>query len=610
MTLRRRILVGYGISLTLIGIVLAWAIYHLSLLSNAIEGILRENYKSIQAASHMIESAAEQELTVYEGLTGGDPDSQVHLLEEQSDFLQWLGRGRDNITVSGEGAVIDSIEQEYTTLLTRYQDLNRLLIVNPAAGLQYYRQALVPQLDKVRLKVSTLREMNQLRMYQASTDAQKLGMEAVWSMVIIGGAGLLVGLGFSVLVSRMLVKPIGRLTEATRRLAEGDYSVKIPLKSNDELGRLADEFNKMTDKLGIYQNMNLEQLVNEKLKNEAILAGLDDGIVVVSPELEVISVNPAARRILDLGYEKVERRRLMDVVRQERLIERVRQTVQQGRPPDPDDDSDVISLRRQDATRYYSFTITPVRNREEALSGVVVMLHDVTRLKELDRLKSEFVMSASHELRTPLTGIGMSVELLLENTASRLNENDRELLEAAREEVARLKELISDLLDLSKIESGRIEMALEPVTVRGLFERVESLTRATAREKRITLELRLPDDLPEVRADVDKIYWVLTNLVGNALKYAPRGGWVRLGAQRVGERVHLTVQDNGPGIAPEEQSRIFGKFVQVRGGEQAGGSGLGLAIAKEIVRAHGGSIWVESAPGQGSSFIFTLPIAE
>jgi NtrC-family two-component system sensor histidine kinase KinB len=218
-------------------------------------------------------------------------------------------------------------------------------------------------------------------------------------------------------------------------------------------------------------------------------------------------------------------------------------------------------------------------------------------------------MAASHELRTPLTGMGMSIDLLLEHAAQGLSEKDRELLQAAHEEVHRMKALVNDLLDLSKIEAGRIELEFEQVPVHTLFEHVQEVFKGQAEIKHIRLTSELAVDLPEVRADANKVTWVLTNLISNALRYVRQDGQIQIAAKKIGPHVHLSVRDDGPGIPPEYQSKIFQKFVQVKG-RQSGGTGLGLAICKEIVRAHGGAIWVESSPGQGSTFTFTLPVAQ
>lgn len=202
----------------------------------------------------------------------------------------------------------------------------------------------------------------------------------------------------------------------------------------------------------------------------------------------------------------------------------------------------------------------------------------------------------------------MSVDLLVEHASGHLPEQDRELLRAAQEEVHRMKALVGDLLELSRIEAGRIELELEAVPVRTLLDHARAVFRNQLDMKRIHFVAETGEEAGAVRADANKITWVLTNLISNALRYVGEDGHIRLSARKAGPRIHLFVRDDGPGIPLEYQSRIFQKFVQVKGREP-GGSGLGLAICKEIVRAHGGTIWVESAPGQGSTFIFTLPTA-
>jgi NtrC-family two-component system sensor histidine kinase KinB len=172
-----------------------------------------------------------------------------------------------------------------------------------------------------------------------------------------------------------------------------------------------------------------------------------------------------------------------------------------------------------------------------------------------------------------------------------------------------MKALVNDLLDLSKIEAGKIELEFENVSVQSLFENVQEVFKGQAEMKQVKLISELTGDLPKVRADANKVTWVLTNLISNALRYVRQDGQIQIEAKKIGSHVHLSVRDDGPGIPPEYQSRVFQKFVQVKG-RQSGGTGLGLAICKEIVRAHGGAIWVESSPGQGSTFTFTLPVAQ
>jgi NtrC-family two-component system sensor histidine kinase KinB len=258
--------------------------------------------------------------------------------------------------------------------------------------------------------------------------------------------------------------------------------------------------------------------------------------------------------------------------------------------------------------KHCEYAVTPVAARDGRATGAVLLLRDLTRLFDVERLKSEFVTAASHELRSPLTGLSMSVDLLLERAADGMAARDRELLEAAHEEVHRLQALIDDLLDLSRIEAGRIEMAFADVPVASLFGHVASIFESQLAEKGISLELDPAADLPLVRADANKATWVLTNLVSNALRYVSPGGRIALAARPAGRFVRFAVSDDGPGMPPEVRERIFQKFVHAEG-PPSGGTGLGLAICHEIVRAHGGTIWVESSTDQGTTFAFTLPAA-
>ena len=236
---------------------------------------------------------------------------------------------------------------------------------------------------------------------------------------------------------------------------------------------------------------------------------------------------------------------------------------------------------------------------------VILLLRDVTRLHELDRLKSEFVLTASHELRTPLAGIGMAINLVLEKALPKLADEEKELLWASHKEVRRLSALVKDLLDLSKIEAGKLEMAFEALAPARLCEQALASVRHQAQAKHIEAALKVPDDLPLVRADPVKIVWVLINLLANAVRHTHEGGRIELSAAVDGGQVRFAVRDDGEGVPYEDQSRIFDKFVQVNSKNNEEGTGLGLAISREIVRAHQGNIWLDSHPGEGSTFTFT-----
>jgi NtrC-family two-component system sensor histidine kinase KinB len=609
-TLRKKIFIGYGITLILMVLVLVWAFINMWDLGQASDAILRENYKSILAAENMVYAIERQDSAILLVFAEYEEQGWKQFHENESEFFQWLARAKDNITIEGEETIVKNIETGYSSYLQHVVELKSISISNLRKRATFYHEAILPSFLSVRDTCIRLREINQQNMFKVSDRARYIAKRAIWSMAIIGIAAVGIGIGFSLLLSNFITKPVRQMVEATQKIAEGNYDIQISSPSSDELGHLAEEFNSMTKKLKGFHDLNIEQIIAEKGKSEAIIRSIDDGIILVDAEFKVTGMNPMARRILDIQPDSPPNRHFLEVVKSAELFNYINQSMQSGKPPNIEEKENVFTVERNGTRYHYQFSITPVSGKKGVLIGVVLLLRDVTRLTELDRLKSEFVMTASHELRTPLTSIGMSIDLLMESGRKKLDDKEQELLSAAHEDVQRLKVLVNNLLDLSRIEAGKIEMEFSSVPVRLLFEKVYSIFKKQVEEKRISLSFHSPEEIPDVKADSDKIIWVLTNLISNALHYAPQGGHIHLSADSFLPYNQISVHDDGPGIPFEYQSKIFDKFVQIKSGKVLGGSGLGLTICKEIVRAHGGTIWVESVPGAGSTFTFTLPIWE
>jgi NtrC-family two-component system sensor histidine kinase KinB len=609
-TLRKKIFIGYGITLVLMVLILVWAFINLWQLGQASDAILKENYKSILAAENMVYAIERQDSAILLVFAGYEEQGWKQFRENESEFFQWLARAKDNITVEGEAKIVNMIETEYSKYLNHVSQLRPISTAGPRKTGPFYHETILPSFLSVRDTCIRLREINQENMFKVSDRARYIAKRAIWSMAIIGIAAVGIGIGFSLLLSNLLTKPVHQMVEATQKIAEGNYDIQIPTHSSDELGRLTDEFNSMTQKLKGFHDLNIEQIMAEKRKSEAIIRSIDDGIILVDAEFKITGMNPMARRILDIQPDGPQNRHFLEVVKSEPLFRYIQQSMESGKPPSMDEKENVFTVERNGAQYHYQFSITPVRGKKGVLIGVVLLLRDVTRLRELDRLKSEFVMTASHELRTPLTSIGMSIDLLIEGAKQKLNEKEQQLLLAAHEDLQRLKVLVNNLLDLSRIEAGKMEMEFDNIPVHMLFEKVMTIMKPQAEEKGVSLSLDVLKELPRVKADANKVMWVLTNLISNSLRYTERGGHIRLFAEPLGSYVHISVKDDGTGIPYEYQSKIFDKFVQIKSDKVLGGSGLGLAICKEMVRAHGGTIWVDSIPGEGSVFTFTLPIGE
>jgi NtrC-family two-component system sensor histidine kinase KinB len=613
-TLRKKIFAGYGIVLVLLLVVLGWSLVHIGRLGRASDAILSENYKSIFAAENMINALERQDSAILLMLHGNNEEGISQFRKYEMAFMEWLSRAKDNITIAGEDSILYRIDDDYKNYLVQFTILkdvynNKRITINEMLQ-TLYKGLLLKTFRRLSTSCTDLRELNQATMFKASDDAVRLAHHAKISMTFIGLLTITVGVGFSLLLSRFLTQPIYQLITGTHEIAEGNYKVSIPKRSSDEFGLLADDFNTMTQKLKAYHDLNIERLMSERRKSDAIISSIDEGLVFVDADFKIVNINPAAAKIFNIDIHSAKERHFLEIINQPALFGYIKNASETGKHPAIETDQNILTVKHDENIKYYQFYITPVRTINDVSKGVVLLLRDITRLKELDLFKSQFVMTASHELRTPLTSSIMSIDLLVERSLEILDEKDRALLNAAQEELHRLRILINDLLELSKIESGKIDLVFDNVILSDLAERALSVLKSQAMESGIDLIVDMPQNLPAVHIDPNKITWVITNLVSNAFRYTPRGGYVKITAEPVGSQVKISVADNGTGIPYEYQSRIFDKFVQVKTNNVSNGSGLGLAICKEIVRAHKGTIWVDSIPEEGSTFSFTLPVAE
>jgi NtrC-family two-component system sensor histidine kinase KinB len=609
MNLKRKILIGYGFAFGLMGLVATWAIINLWTLGKTTDGILRDYYRSIIAVENMVDALGLLDSSVLLMLMGDMEKGTLQYQKNDALFWEWLGRSRDSIAVKGESEVILTIEAvygDYNNKIKEIYDFEGKKWVSFPLSLKTYKESILPLFSKVKDTCLELRKMNEKTMYSASEKARQDARHAIWSTILVASIASVTALFFSLVFAEKLVLPLRRFVEAAKKISAGEFSIQLSVETKDELGELAVEFNRMTSELRRYHVMNVDRIVAEKIKGEAILASIEDGLVVFDTDRKVTSINPAGCQILNVEFNEQGNLYCEQILPMNNICEIVKETLQTGSQPDIPDDCRVFTLGNEDSTRHYLFTATAIGRRDNNVSGVVLLLKDITQLREVERLKSEFVMAASHELRTPLTSLGMGIDLLIEHAVQFLPEREKELLYAAYDEVHRMKDMVHDLLDLSKIETGRIDLEFEKIPVATLFDHVRDIFKGQVSMKHINLTIDDTEFMPLVRADTNKIVWVLSNLISNALRYVEDGGHIRLSAERQGADINIAVHDDGVGIPQEWQTKIFQKFVRVNK-QEGGRTGLGLAICKEIIRAHGGTIWVNSETGRGSSFTFTLP---
>jgi len=414
------------------------------------------------------------------------------------------------------------------------------------------------------------------------------------SLIILMLAG-----SISLLYHRTLAARIDRLKAFSQRIADGDFR-HLPLdRKGDELAELSGTLNQTAARL----DATIRALTEERNQSAAVLASMAEGVVVVDPNQRVIYCNEAFRSAVNIENAAWEGRPVVEVIPNADLLK----YIEQMRTGGASITSELVvgSLR----TKSFAVTVTPIRH-DGLTAGSVMVLHDISELRRLERARRDFAANVSHEFKTPLTAIQGFAETLLSGGLED-PDNNRRFLHIIRDNAMRLGRLTDDLLKLSQIEAGKLELRLQPVAVGEVIGTCIEATRPQAEQKQIDLEADCRPDLPVVNADAPSLQQALQNLIDNAVRYSPPGARVLVRACVEGPNLVLSVTDHGPGIPKAEQERIFERFYRADAARsrESGGTGLGLSIAKHLVEAHGGRILVESEVGAGSTFSVLLPVA-
>ncbi|HEY7216791.1 MAG TPA: ATP-binding protein [Candidatus Binatia bacterium] len=591
-----------AIALAIVGI---FSVIVVSYLGSHSQTILKDNYRSVLAAQRMKEAIERMDSGAL-FIAAGQREKGIEQAEKNRPLFEAeLKVQEGNITEAGEKEFTAGLRNAWTDYQVKFARLEK------SAGAEEAKQLYFAELEaafyKVKAAADEILAINQDTMVRKSDNVRRTAERMNTITVTVALAALALGLFVSTFLTRRLLQPVSALSEATRKIGEGNFDTRAHVRGNDELAQLARDFNAMAGRLAEYRKSSLGELLQAHLSMQAAIDSLPDPVAVFGVEGNLQNVNQAAESLLGLRTDGAKEP-LKNVDASTRaVLERMRSHVLSGKGTFvPRGFEDAVQLTTLLGDRYFLPRATPVYESRGVIVGATVFLQDVTRLRRFEELKNDVVATIAHEFRTPLTSLRMAVHLCTEQVAGPLTDKQAELLHAAREDCDRLQAMVDDLLDMSRIESGRVELYPLPTPAGMLAENAVEQFQTEADAKGVRLSTNIT--IPEVRvlADHERVGHIFSNLINNALRHTQRDGSVTLGASVTNGAVRFTVTDTGKGIPKEYQERIFEKFFQV---PESGpkGTGLGLYIAKEIVRGHGGDIGVESEPGKGSTFWFTLP---
>lgn len=545
--------------------------------------ILKDNYESLNYVRIMQEILQNQEVP----LKG----------QALNTFQKNLRAECKNVTEPGEDRAVRSLAA------------NAEIMNHPASAYAARANAL-QQVQKHLLKIQSL---NLQAIARKNSDAQHTVNAAITYLGLIGSFILLILFSFIINFPSYIANPLKYFAEAFGQIARKNYQQRLYLNSNDEFAALAASFNDMAGRLDEWENSNLASIKSEKLRIEAIIEDMPDPIIGVDEAEDILFVNRAAKQVLNLGPGDARGENAAGIAKNNDLMARI---LNSG------DDEKILKVFTEGKESFFSLENREIdvpigemvskganQGKISLSAGRVYILRNITEFKELDQAKTNFIATISHELKTPISSIKMSVKLLMDPRVGMLSEEQRELAAHVSEDTDRLLKITGELLDLSQLETGNIQLNLTPVAPLDIVKYAIDAMQVQARQKDVTLRLISRKILPAIDADIEKTTWVLINFLSNALRYSPEHSEIILQLQDKSTEVIFSVRDSGKGIDDQYIGRLFERYFQVPAdGQNKSGSGLGLAISKDFIEAQNGRIWVESAIGEGSRFSFSVPV--
>jgi signal transduction histidine kinase len=557
--LKTKVALGGIFLFALLILVAAVSFYYLNRLSEESKAIVKANYETLNYSREML----------------NELDSLKKNKSGLERFEKNLQLQENNITEPGEKEITSSLRKSFNELKEDgSHDSLQLLIRRDISGI-------------MQVNLQAIDKKNQA--------AQRSAESAKTIITIILTVCILIGFTFIFNFPQLVASPVAKLTEAIKAIANKNYGERIHLNRKDEFGDLANAFNTMAERLDEYEHSNLSKILFEKQRAEAVINSLKDASIGIDNKGTVLFANQQALQLLNLKEQDIISLKQEEVKRRNDLFRFL--INEQNNIP--------FKIVVDGKENYFTKEIIEM-DYENQKAGQVIVLKNITPFKELDVAKTNFIATVSHELKTPLASSDFSLKLLEDERTGSLTQEQKELVQSLKDDNKRLLRILSELLDMSQVESGKIQLNLQAVQPVVLINKAVESVQNVAKEKNISIKKELVENLPVIQTDADKTVWVLNNFLTNAIRYSPIDSIVIVAADKKDNKIQFSVQDFGSGIAPEYKDKIFDRYFKIPGTKE--GTGLGLAICKEFIEAQGGEISASSMIGKGSQFYFSFPV--
>jgi len=574
MKIKAKLILGVGLLFAMVVLLTILSSFFVNKLSGDTKNILVANYNTLEYSRQML-------IAVNGGITS---------IDEKQIFENNLKKQQQNITEPGEKGYTDQLALHFEKLKTNPSDTS-------------LANSITNDLTNIML-------VNMEAIQHKSSIAQQTADKANFWIVLVGTICFLIAFILLVNLPGNVGNPVKELTESIKEIAAENYTKRVHFEKHNEFGELAEAFNTMAQKLQEYKTSNIEKLMMEKKRIETLINNMADPVIGLDEKKHILFMNNVALRISGLQQEHVIGKAVQDIAMKNDLVRSLVQDLFMNKDEKENSRKEPVKIYADNKESYFEKEIIPIKivptgEKEEKLIGNVILLQNITPYKELDFAKTNFIATVSHELKTPISSIQLSLQLLENEKIGKLNEEQNNLLESIKDDASRLLKITAELLNMTQVESGNIQLGMIPSAPIEILQYAVNANKAQAEEKKIKLEITAPNIISKVLADSEKTAWVLTNLISNAIHYSYDNSVIYLTITEQQHKILFSVKDTGQGIAPQYRDKIFNRYFRVPGTKKEG-TGLGLSISKEFIEAQGGTITVNSDFGAGSTFTVAL----
>jgi len=607
MRIKTKLYIGFSFLFFVIVIIWAGSSIYIFQLSNDSEAILKDNYKSIILSNNMASILDDMKNYQLGFLVGGVSKREDSIyLKKSIEFANNLDNEKHNITENGEREMVTQLEQSFNDFLQAFESER----TNPIIKDQPVYYNILQHYQQVKSVINSISDINMGAIIRKNDHMKAKANSAFVYISIFGTICFLISFTMLMNFPRNISSPIRELTQGIQEIARKNYDQQLYFSSNDEFGELASAFNIMTKKLNEYEKSNLSEILFEKKRIEAIISNIKDAVIGLDQNRNLIFTNPASEILLGVKTGELIGKGALDIASKNDLFHNIIKELSNETYHSKEFKPLKIIVGGKES--FYIKEIVDVYytntgEDKQQLIGYLIILKNITKFQELDDAKTSFIATISHELKNPISSARLNLKLLEDTRVGELNKEQKALLDIVKEELARVIKITGELLDLTQVESGNINLQIRPVAPHEIIRYAMNSIKYQAELKRIKIKVNAQEPLPLIAADVEKTAWVLINFINNAIHYSPQENTIIIDAIQDGNSVKFSVRDFGRGIEEQYLEKIFEKFFRVPGYSRDG-TGLGLAISKEFIDKQKGKIWAESKTGEGSIFYFTLPV--